>query len=283
MMAPARRTGKRLRLIAERAFLTAEEAKLEAKRAALGIAPAPVPSRLFPPDPSLPEPSPSEPLVARGAIESAKSPPTRLGDWENWETERPSRSSTSSRSREATLVEVARGVVEEMAAAERRAYQLAFWLARAFKARGPRPGHKLLSTAAAAALEHASDYPLCEVEPIAYLEADDLALEIEAIWPRIRNTATVLELAARAAPASAPRFTRFLAIAWELQKLVGDADICLPQRRLAALLGCTQRQVSTYIDVAVARGWLARVSDDYAPGRRAKTYRVTAACPRPTP
>jgi hypothetical protein len=284
---------KRVRLTCdaeECALIKAAQAKLEHKRAALS-ARVPAPSRV-----AFPVPQPSG--VAVASVESAKPTPERTGRLRDWETERPSRSSTSgshrtSRSRgagtlvevatrEPSLVEVARDVIEEMAAGERPAYQVAFWLARAFKARGACPDGRQLRAASAAALVHTDEHPLCDGDVTAFLDAEELAFQVESLWPRIRSTATILELAARGVPESAPRFARFLAIAWDLQKLVGEADIYLPQRRLADLLGCAQRQVSSYVAVACARGWLECVNPTYAPGRRAKTYRVTSACPRPT-
>src|SRR5262249_43330130 len=110
-----------------------------------------------------------------------------------------------------------------------------------------------------------------------------LTMKIATMWERIRSTENRIALAAQEAAAeriptalaaASPRLRRCYQILARLQRMIGDAAVHPGQRQLARELGCTQQTVSGFLAVFERVGLLTVVDAHYAPGRRAKAYRV---------
>lgn len=96
--------------------------------------------------------------------------------------------------------------------------------------------------------------------------------------PRILRVAhSRAVLAPFPAGAGSPRYRDFLALCQDLQRFRGARPIVLPQPQLAQLLGCSHQAVSKMIATAVLSGDLARETDHYEIGKKAKTYRWLGA------
>jgi hypothetical protein len=106
---------------------------------------------------------------------------------------------------------------------------------------------------------------------------------MSSVWSRVKSVENRLEIAAQEAPREAipavlgqasAGLRHCFQVLTRFQRLVGDEDVHPGQVQLAAVLGCTQATVSDYLETLEHVGLVVCVSDDYAPGRRSKSYRV---------
>jgi hypothetical protein len=190
------------------------------------------------------------------------------------------------------LVEVAHAVVEECAAYERFAYELSFHLARALKVRGIPPDPEIIAVAADAAFAYLGEVPLQHQE-VCIPDAETFLGDVLRKYELVQAANTMLERAvadARRQPGqlakpvrTGPLIQQVADVCYHLQCRVAPEPFYLSQRMLADALGCSQRAISTALWRLKFHKVLDPVSEDYAPGRRAKSYRFDFTTPHYTP
>jgi hypothetical protein len=190
------------------------------------------------------------------------------------------------------LVEVARAVVDECAAHERLAYQLSFYLAAALKVRGIPPDPEIIAPAVTAAFDYLEEVPL-HLQDECIPDAEALLSNVLRKYDLVRDAGTVLDRAieyARRWPGqleppvrTGPLSQRVAAVCYHLQLEVGTEPFYLSQRMLADRLGCSQPAISAALLHLRHHDVIRPTSEDYVPGRRAKTYFFHFASPYYTP
>jgi hypothetical protein len=173
--------------------------------------------------------------------------------------------------------------VDEMLLSNVHGFQLTFRLARAFRRAGAERERALLRPAVVAALAHPDldDLPGYDDGADPDLLVEDI---VTVMWGKVRNVGDALQTAVHRArefpltlppPPVPPLVARIVAIAYYLQEFTTPAPVYLSQKKLAAVLGCTQQYVSMAIRIAEQRGLLVRVAMEQPParGRRSQEYR----------
>jgi hypothetical protein len=113
---------------------------------------------------------------------------------------------------------------------------------------------------------------------------DEILLDFQHSWDNVRHVpgADILADALRLADQHPLQtvndrgklYSRFVAMAFQLQKLNGEKAIMLPVERIAKLLGCTAKTVSHLRQFAVKDGYLVQ-SADYSFGRQGIKNKAT--------
>jgi hypothetical protein len=113
---------------------------------------------------------------------------------------------------------------------------------------------------------------------------DEILLDFQHSWDAIRHVPgiDILSNALRIADQSpfrtannrGPLFSRFIGMAFELQKLNGNKVIMLPVKTFAKLLCCSTRTVSNMRHFAIEDGYLAQ-SSDYSFGKKGVRNKAT--------
>jgi hypothetical protein len=174
----------------------------------------------------------------------------------------------------------AHAAIDQMVDHDRPTWQAGFWLARALRQHRLEAQPDVLARAARAAVARAdalgSDYDL---------DADDLVIDMVAVWGSIKITDGNVVLAvaqhARARPGTidvpVPAPIRLLVdIIWRLGQLGGRGVAHPSQKWLAKALGCEPRMVSRYLRVAAQEPLrlITCVDRKYTPGRKGMTWKV---------
>jgi hypothetical protein len=189
---------------------------------------------------------------------------------------------------------VACAAIDDMLAKRRPYWQAGFLVVRRLRQHGLEPEPDVLVRAARAAVEHAAEV----VVGIKYrgvieypLDADDLAIEMEAVWSKIKfvdsNVVLTMARLARERPGTfhvtVPDPIRLLVgTLWHLSQLGGRGVASPSQASLAEALGREPRMVSRYLRAAEQYGFITCVDPKFIPGRKAMTWKVLVG-PKYTP
>jgi hypothetical protein len=183
--------------------------------------------------------------------------------------------------------EHARAVLDEMAAHELPAWQVPLRLARRLKTLKAHRDESILLAVAEAVVEHMETLDLPEAGAVGWY-ADPVVLaaairhaDSQVKWVESRLVIAEQEAAAEPIPAAlangSERLQRCFQFLARFQRLVGDKSVHPGQRRLAAVVGVSQRAVSDFLRTLQGLGLVTLVDDRFASHGRAKAYRVLIA------